>query len=74
MSGSIKIYPEKIYTTLARACRYGNVLPNYVQPVFREYGGLMHERIGFAIGSPAVSFGIGGGKRCVSHLSYCVKG
>lgn len=50
MSSAIKIYPAKIYTSLKRACTFGKVLPNYVQPVFQEYDGLMFERIGFAIG------------------------
>jgi hypothetical protein len=61
----IKVYPEKIYTTLARACRYGGVLPNYVQPVFKEFGSLMHERVGFAVGSE---------KRGDTWLSYRVRG
>lgn len=47
---SEKVYPAKIYKSLARACHYGRVLPGFVQPVFRELDGLMFERIGFAIG------------------------
>lgn len=47
----IKVYPTKIYTTLARACKYGGVLPNYVQPVFEEHGGLIHKHVGFAVGA-----------------------
>lgn len=50
MSASIKIYPDKIYTSLKRACTYAKVLPDFVQPVYQEYDGLMFERIGFAIG------------------------
>ena len=44
------VYPDKIYSTLNRACRYSKVLPNYVQPVFAEFDGLTFERVGFAIG------------------------
>lgn len=50
MPASIKIYPNKIYTTLARTCTYQNVLPNFVQPVFAEHDGLMYEPIGYCVG------------------------
>jgi hypothetical protein len=52
----IKVYPDKVYTTLGRACKYANVLPNYVQPVFQEYDGLTFNRVGFAVG-PAMREG-----------------
>ena len=45
------IYPAKIYTSLQRACRYGGVLPNFVQPVFKaDREALTFECVGFAIG------------------------
>lgn len=50
MNISIKVYPVKIYKTFGRACKYGEVLPSFVQPVFEELDGLMYAGIGFAIG------------------------
>lgn len=44
------VRPTKIYTTLARACRYGQVLPNFVQPVFKTNDGIDFYRVGFAVG------------------------
>lgn len=45
-----KIYPEKIYSSLRRACTYAEVLPDYVQPVFLEMDGLTFDCIGFCVG------------------------
>lgn len=44
------VHPSKIYTSLARACRYANVLPNYVQPVTKTDDGLTFELVGWAVG------------------------
>lgn len=44
------VYPSKIYTSLARACRYANVLPNYVQPVTKTDDGLTFEVVGWTVG------------------------
>lgn len=44
------VYPDKIYTSLKRACTYGRVLPNYVQPVYRQFSGVQWAVIGWSIG------------------------
>lgn len=44
------VHPSKIYTSLARACRYGGVLPNYAQPVYKTDDGLSFQCVGWAIG------------------------
>lgn len=44
------VHPSKIYTSLARACRYGHVKPNFVQPVYKTEDGVSFRCVGWAIG------------------------
>ena len=53
-----KVYPQKVYKTLARACRYANVLPSRVQPVFEEVDGLIYRPVGFCVGAEKTSNGV----------------